>query len=421
MVHVIVEPGVFPLANIEIDPPEIEVQQGDTATLTATASDAYGNPVHGLLFLWEADFGLAVDQTGMVTAGDRGGRYLVSARASYKGGPQTASATVGIPPWWMPAGNMAAPRRDHVAVLLDDGMVLIVGGTRPTAELYDPATQSFTLLGSVPFREGVSAIKLANGNVLVVGEWLPAATATIYNPATRQFTPTGTMEVARLYSSLTLLSDGKVIVAGGQVRDSVGGDLTVSLVEVFDPATGNFTVAGSLNQRRSGHGAVLLPGGNVLIIGGTQTTRPLDIAELYDPSVGEFELVGRMTASRHLYHSGGVLLTDGRVLVAGGAGASAELFDPVSSTFSRTGDMGTEHRSHSNTLLPDGKVLVVGAAESAEVESYDPLTERFSPHSSLPEARQHHTATLLPTGRVLIIGGNIPGREDLSSALIYVP
>ena len=131
--------------------------------------------------------------------------------------------------------------------------------------------------------------------------------------------------------------------------------------------------------------------------------------------------MGRMTASRHLYHSGGVLLTDGRVLVAGGAGASAELFDPVSSTFSRTGDMGTEHRSHSNTLLPDGKVLVVGAAESAEVESYDPLTERFSPHSSLPEARQHHTATLLPTGRVLIIGGNIPGREDLSSALIYVP
>ena len=159
----------------------------------------------------------------------------------------------------------------------------------------------------------------------------------------------------------------------------------------------------------------------VLIVGGTQTTRPLDIAELYDPAVGDFGVVGQMAVTRQLYHSGGILLADGRVLVAGGGSASAEIFDPASRTFSLTGDMATQHSSHTTTLLPDGRVLVAGGDSNTEVEVYDPATGGFSSHPSLPEARQHHTATLLPSGRVLIIGGTVLGGEDLSSALIYFP
>ena len=232
----------------------------------------------------------------------------------------------------------------------------------------------------MPFGQGVGATKLADGSVLVIGERPPGSTATIYDPATKQFKPTGSLNVARGYSSLTLLSDGKVLVAGGQEQVE-GGPQTLAVAEVYDPSTGDFTVTARLNEHRAGHAAVLLPGGKVLIVGGIQTTTPgfgnsLDIAELYDPATGDFSAVGKMALRRSGLYSGVVLLNDGKVLVAGGA--FAEIYDPATNTFSRTEDMLTNHSSHTSTLLPDGRVLVAGGVLNPEVELYDPVTGSFS-------------------------------------------
>ena len=78
--------------------------------------------------------------------GAQGGLYEAKATAQSENSTRTGTALVGIPPGWMPAGKPNRPRQEPAAVLLDDGMVLIVGGTSGTAELYDPATRSFTLL-----------------------------------------------------------------------------------------------------------------------------------------------------------------------------------------------------------------------------------------------------------------------------------
>ena len=51
------------------------------------------------------------------------------------------------------------PRQGHAAVLLDDGTVLLLGGSSRTAELYDPTTGTFTLLGDVPFGQGVRSYR----------------------------------------------------------------------------------------------------------------------------------------------------------------------------------------------------------------------------------------------------------------------
>ena len=256
---------------------------------------------------------------------------------------------------WMPVSKLNNPRIGHVAVLLDDGMVLIVGdntdagppfGTNDAAELYDPATRSFTFLGSVPFRQGVGATKLADGSVLLVGGGSPG-TVTIYDPVTRQFKPTGSLNVARTSSSVTLLADGKVLVAGGSERrpDGIYTVAVAAVAEVYDPATGIFTLTGSLNQHRRGHAAVLLPNGKVLIVGGFQATASrgidLELAELYDPEMGDFSVIGE-TVFRG---SSAVLLNDGRVLIASGApvastgvlsGGGAEIFDSDTNSFSRT-------------------------------------------------------------------------------------
>src|SRR5436190_22150114 len=57
------------------------------------------------------------------------------------------------------------------------------------------------------------------------------------------------------------------------------------------------------------------------------------------------------------------LLTSGKVLVAGGGTANAELFDPATKTFSQTGSMEASRTYHTATLLNNGKVLIVGGSD----------------------------------------------------------
>jgi hypothetical protein len=76
------------------------------------------------------------------------------------------------------------------------------------------------------------------------------------------------------------------------------------------------------------------------------------------------------------------LLNNGKVLVAGGNNqvniiASAELYDPVSKTFSATGSMTTPRWRHTETLLLDGTVLITGGVDNndnklASAEVYSP-------------------------------------------------
>jgi hypothetical protein len=111
------------------------------------------------------------------------------------------------------------------------------------------------------------------------------------------------------------------------------------------------------------------------------------------------------------------LLRDGTVLVAGGGGATAELYDPVSGSWAAIGNMdgGTA------TLLRDGTVLVAGGG-GATAELYDPVSGLWAATGSMIEARYDHTATLLPDGTVLVAGGCCGSAgQVLASAELYDP
>ena len=118
------------------------------------------------------------------------------------------------------------------------------------------------------------------------------------------------------------------------------------------------------------------------------------------------------------------------MLVAGGYNGSqlnsAELFDPVTGSWSSSGSLGTARAVHRATLLSSGKVLVAGGRGSSSdvlnsAELYDPATESWSSTGNLGAARRNQTATLLPNGKVLVAGGFTTGNVALTSAELYDP
>jgi WD40 repeat protein len=248
------------------------------------------------------------------------------------------------------------------------------------------------------------------------------------------------MVTGRTVHTATLLSDGRVLAAGGSGQ---GTDALAS-AELYDPATGVWIGTGSLNTGRHNHTATLLPNGKVLVAGGGFAVpgllgraifNYLASAELYDPVTGIWTATGAMTTVRA--DQTATLLLTGTVLVVGGTSnlgilGSAELYDPATGRWTATGSVAFLRTNHSATLLPDGRVLVAGGccvpgsitalpSPWTSAELYDPAAGIWTSTGSLSAGRLHHTATLLPNGKVLVAGGEDGRGEPFASAELYDP
>jgi hypothetical protein len=256
------------------------------------------------------------------------------------------------------------------------------------------------------------------------------------------FTATGKMTTSRFFHTATLLTDGRVLIAGG---DPVTPGLfkTQSSAEFYDPRAGTFTATGDMTMPRSGHTATLLPDGRVLITGGGVTSAQgafgdpsFASAELYDPGAGTFSPTGDMTTAR--FGSTATLLNNGKVLIAGGIQrdpgpwnvrilASAELYDPSTGTFTATGDMTAEW-ADTATLLPNSRVLITRGNPDgpppflSSADLYDPSTGTFTSAGYTIVNHTGPSATPLMNGKVLIAGGDIgDGEGSTSVAELYDP
>lgn len=289
----------------------------------------------------------------------------------------------------------------HTATLLPNGKVLIAGsgfsnadGSGYTslrhAELYDPDTGAFAATGDMTMeRSNHTATLLNNGKVLIAGGAVLVggllngilASAELYDPATGTFTATGNMNETSC-DTATLLPNGQVLITRSIVYDSPDGSGSENFVrhaELYDPATGTFAFTGDMTTGHTAPTATLLANGKVLVAGGDIGDGDLAsrIAELYDPATGTFTATGLMTVGRE--EGTASLLPDGRVLLAGGhilKNTSAELYDPVTGAFSRAGDMVAGRELHTATLLGSGKVLIAGGYGSptnlSSAEIYTP-------------------------------------------------
>jgi Kelch motif/Galactose oxidase, central domain len=280
---------------------------------------------------------------------------------------------------WSATGSLNIARDGHTATLLANGKVLVAGGSgsydgqRPglnSAELYDPTTGTWSVTGSLNIaRDGHTATLLPNGKVLIAGGLFHGPTITsytnsaeLYDPATASWTFTGSLHTERAIHTATRLQNGKILVVGG-TNVTIGFIVQpdgISSTELYDPATETWSVTGSLNIARSFHTATLLSNGNVLAAGGWAPNS----AELYDPATGRWNSTGALHTPSYGGHTA-TLLRNGQVLLTGVLSgfspiSDAQLYDPATGNWRATTSLSTAVLGHTATLLPNGKVLVAG-------------------------------------------------------------
>jgi Galactose oxidase-like, Early set domain len=135
---------------------------------------------------------------------------------------------------------------------------------------------------------------------------------------------------SRDYGPGVMYDVGKLLIVGGD-------DPPTATAEIIDltAAAPAWKFTGSMHYKRRQHNAVVMPDGKVLIVGGSKgsgfddASAPVYPSEIWDPATGTFTIVASISKYRG-YHSTALLLPDGRILSAGGnvGGANAQVFSP---------------------------------------------------------------------------------------------
>jgi hypothetical protein len=281
---------------------------------------------------------------------------------------------------------------------------------------------------------------LSSGKVLFTGNAVQAGVAPqLYDPASDSWSPTEPVEGDFLqndaedgleYQTTTLLSSGKVLMAGGQrlAAPAIDPIWVLAAADLYDPITSSWTTAASMTMPRYNHTATLLPSGKVLVAGGRTGfvnggifgTSVAD-AELYDPATDTWVATGSMSVAR--FSPVATLMSNGKVLVVGtafdqdgGLLQTADVYDPLAGTWSTTPWPSIGCVFNALTPLASGEVLGTSCDGSAIL--YDPATSRWTLTGPMVMARASYTATLLQSGKVLVVG---PSQFTASTAELYDP
>ena len=245
-----------------------------------------------------------------------------------------------------------------------------------------------------------------------------------------QFVQTGNMNMARSGHTATLLKDGRVLIVGGDIVFPPGCIQGSSSAEIYDPATGQFTLTGSLNMDRVGHSAVLLDDGRVWIVGDYGWCSATEKTEFYDPATGSFSWgpdLPTAMGSSGVDHIPIARLSDGTVLVFDGApyynpNNRVWKFDPTLNAITEVGHTVNDKGWNGSevTSLKTGEVALIGGSGA---EIYDPATNTDRVVQNVPSyvPRYGGTVATLNDGRVVIFGGTTVDFQNARPLAIYDP
>ena len=351
----------------------------------------------------------------LVLGGSRGTQVLASGE-TYD--PQQAK-------WTLLGGTLTAPRWAPLALLLDGERVLVAGGrdysyaALESAEIFDVASESSHLVPFPPRDPGNidrTIISVPSGRVLVPG--CRGSSTFLYDPLTGVSTDGPAMTVPRCGLGALVLPSGDALLLGGDGHGTA---------ELLDPAGVHPSRQLALPSLELGGSLTGLPTGKVLAGGVTQQGDSSYVTPaLFFPGPVRLSTLRQPVQPR--CGASATLLADGRVLVTGGSrdsyycAGSAEIFDPVRSEF----------RALANTpwfcmdraaLLDDGSVFTFTSdSAGGRASVFDPASETFAVVPDPPPLSYSPAVAALPTGDVLVAGGaSPPGATLLAEAWLLRP
>lgn len=223
--------------------------------------------------------------------------------------------------------------------VLGNGDVLVVTGDvnantnpDPLPQVYHPATNSWRNLTTAQLAQPLYPVMFVapNGKVFNAGPNQQTRFLDTSGTGTWTLGPKLNLALSRTYGPGVMYEAGKILMVGG-------GDPPTATSEIIDlnAATPVWTKTGSMHFARRQHNAVVLPDGKVFVSGGSSaagfdtSTSPVAPTEMWDPATGQFTVMASIAEYRG-YHSTAILLPDGRVLSAGGnvGGPNAQIFSP---------------------------------------------------------------------------------------------
>jgi len=343
---------------------------------------------------------------------------------------------------WSDAPSMTIKRVGHTATRLNDGRVLVVGGCfsnlacTDTIEIYNPQTNSWTFIDDLVFtaRRNHSAVLLPDGTVLITGGMNYGSpyntyynTAYLFDPAGNSWTPKAAMNATRSEHFMAVRRDGKVLVVGGY-KSGILGNIYIKSTELYDPVSNTWTAKTDLwaNGRRGATG-ILDPYDNFYLIGGynvdypagvfVSETRDIDTDTDWATFAYIDDVYPRFDHAAIQLVNGDFLIAGGRIGLTGTYSDTAQIYQNLSgSSVSYPNTLGDGVYLSAGTLLENGDLLITGGIGEAAMSSTglcskntylwsNTLDERDD-LPSMTYQRCGHTATLLKDGRVVVIGGS---------------
>jgi hypothetical protein len=238
----------------------------------------------------------------------------------------------------------------------------------------------------------------------------------IYDPRSQRWTLAGDLNSTRANGALAMLPSGRVLAPAGYAVNGIPRDSA----DVYNSSRRSSRATPSLQLSRHSYTADALPNGKVLVAGGfTQNSASTSTSELYDPVANVWTFTGSVVNAVEV----SVVLNSGEVL----ATSPSQLYDPAKGSWAlTTGGFNIGRINNTLTVLQDGRVLAAGGCTGVsscqlvlQSEVYDPTAQHWSLDALMNVPRESQSATRLADGRVLVAGGFSAGFQQLKSAELY--
>lgn len=316
------------------------------------------------------------------------------------------------------------------ATLLKDGRVLVWGHEAAAkGTILDVAKDAFTDApdGRFPRREH-AALGLKDGKVLLIGganvpkNFYVMRSVAVFDPAANTIDKSESMASQRRGHSAHLGGDGKIYVIGGMAGGLVPPTRNI---DMYDPATKKWSIVGKLLVARFGHRTADLGNNRILVVGGHDRDNPVKTLEVC--TLGAKTTCKGLPLGSKREKPAVATLGGGKALVVGGQkirGADeAIVFDAEAFTFKSVARPKSKRSGHAAVQVGEGRVLVVGGAEggSGEAEIYDAATDKWYECGRPSAKRFDGAAVKLADGRVLHVGGADAGGKPVTKVDVWTP